>query len=47
MHNHLECNYNLSNKKALFYNLSNYMRLLDKDPFTIIPLTFHIIKTNE
>jgi tubulin--tyrosine ligase len=42
MHNHLENNFHLSNKKALFYNIKNYMNLLNKDPFQIIPLTFHI-----
>jgi hypothetical protein len=42
MHNHLENNFHLSNKKALFYNIKNYMNLLNKDPFKIIPLTFHI-----
>lgn len=42
MHNHLECNYFIGNKKALFYNLKQYYELLGKDVFTIIPLTYHI-----
>lgn len=42
MHNHLQDNFHLSNKKALFYNIRNYMALLKQDPFSIIPLTFHV-----
>lgn len=42
MHNHLQGNFNLSNKKALFYNMVNYCELQDIDPFQIIPLTYHI-----
>lgn len=46
VHNKLEHNYHLSNKKALFYNLVNYYKALNKDPFEVIPLTFHV-KTGE
>ena len=46
VHNKLEHNYHLSNKKALFYNLVNYYKALNKDPFDVTPLTFHI-KTGE
>jgi len=42
MHNHLENNWNLSNKKALFYNLRNYYNTIKVNPFDNIPLTFHI-----
>ena len=42
VHNHLECNYFLGNKKALFYSMSQYYKLKGEDPFTKIPLTFHI-----
>lgn len=42
MHNHLECNYFIGNKKALFYNLKQYYDLLGKNVFDIIPLTYHI-----
>ncbi|EAS04250.2 tubulin-tyrosine ligase family protein (macronuclear) [Tetrahymena thermophila SB210] len=42
MHNHLENNWNLSNKKALFYNLRNYYTTIKQNPFENIPLTFHI-----
>lgn len=40
--NHLECNYYLGNKKALFYSMKEYYTLFGKDPFQYIPLTFHI-----
>jgi hypothetical protein len=33
MHNHLEFNWNLSNKKALFYNLKSYYTAVKEDPF--------------
>lgn len=42
MHNHLENNWNLSNKKALFYNLRNFYTTIKQNPFDNIPLTFHI-----
>ena len=44
IHNHLECNYYLGNKKALFYSLRKYYTLLGKNVFDYIPLTFHISK---
>jgi hypothetical protein len=47
MHNHLEDNFHLSNKKALFYNITNYMQLLKKNPFEHIPMTFHIKRKKE
>lgn len=40
--NKIEHNYNLSNKKALFYNLVRYYECLGEDPFEYIPLTYHI-----
>lgn len=42
VHNHLQCNYFLGNKKALFYSMKKYYELKLIDPFTVIPLTFHI-----
>lgn len=42
VHNHLESNWNLSNKKALFYNMKAYYEVLKENPFDYIPLTFHI-----
>lgn len=38
----LENNYHLSNKYALFYNMRKYYRALGRDPFEVLPLTFHI-----
>lgn len=40
--NHFQSNYFLGNKKALFYSLRKYYKLQNIDPFTKIPLTFHI-----
>ena len=42
LHNRLERNFHLTNKKALFINLKEYYESLGQDPFTVIPLTFHI-----
>lgn len=42
MHNHLENNWNLSNKKALFYNMRAYYETIDQDYSKYLPLTFHI-----
>lgn len=38
----MEHNYHLSNKKALFWNMSQYYKALFRDPFEHLPLTFHI-----
>ena len=45
LYNHLEGNFHLSSKKALFYNLKSYFEALKTDPFKWIPLTFHIKNT--
>lgn len=42
MHNHLQYNHFIGNKKALYYNLKRYYELRKKNVFEIIPLTFHI-----
>lgn len=42
MHNKLEHNYHLSNKKALFYNMKRYYTAIGEDVFSYLPLTFHI-----
>ena len=42
MHNHLEFNHFIGNKKALFYNLKQYYDLRQKDVFEVIPLTYHV-----
>lgn len=47
IHSKIEHNYHLSNKKALFYNLVKYYEALGKDPFEVIPLTFHIKEGEE
>jgi hypothetical protein len=44
IHNHYEANYMLGNKKALFYNMSEYKQYKNEDLFNYIPLTFHIEK---
>ena len=44
MHNHLENNFFLGNKKALFYNLKEYYELIGENVFDYVPLTFHIKK---
>ena len=41
-HNKLEHNYHLTNKKSLFFSMKAYYRATGKDPFSVIPLTFHI-----
>ena len=40
----LENNHHLSNKCSLFYNMRRYYEALGRDPFEVIPLTFHIKK---
>ena len=47
MHNHLENNWNLSNKKALFVNMKNYFKAKNINPFEYIPMTFHIQKIGD
>lgn len=42
MHNHLEDNWNLGNKKALFYNMRRYYQATNQDYFDYMPVTFHI-----
>jgi hypothetical protein len=42
VYNKVEDNFHLSNKKALFYNLTAYYRSLGQDPFITIPVTFHL-----
>ena len=43
IYNRIDKNFHLSNKKALFLNVSNYYKALGFDPFEVaIPLTYHI-----
>ena len=44
MHNHLEQNYFIGNKKALFYYMKKYYSITNNNVFSDIPLTFHLIK---
>jgi|LauGreDrversion4_2_1035121.scaffolds.fasta_scaffold160608_2 hypothetical protein len=41
-YNHMENNYHLSNKKALYYNMKIYYESIGQDWFSVLPLTFHI-----
>jgi len=44
----MEANYHLSNKYALFYNMTRYYKSIGRDPFDVLPLTFHVRKgTND
>jgi len=38
----MDANYHLTNKKALFWNLTSYYKMLGNDPWKNVPLTFHI-----
>ena len=38
----MEDNFHLSNKKALFFNMTQFYKQLGQDPFAFLPLTFHI-----
>ena len=40
----MEANYHLSNKFALFFHMSKYYKSIERDPFDVLPLTFHITK---
>lgn len=41
-YSHMENNFHLSNKKALFYNMKIYYDSIGQDCFGVLPLTFHI-----
>lgn len=40
----LENNFHLSNKYALFYNMRRYYNAVGRDPFIVLPVTFHVKK---
>jgi len=42
LYNHLEGNFHLSNKKALFYNMKTLCEWKSEDVFDYLPHTFHI-----
>jgi tubulin---tyrosine ligase len=41
-YNHMENNFHLSNKKALYYNMKIYYESVGQDWCSVLPLTFHI-----
>ena len=40
--NHMEANFHLSNKKAIFYNMKIYYESTGSNTFDNVPLTYHI-----
>ena len=42
IYNRLEDNFHLSNKKALFWNMNEYYKSMNKSPWNALPITFHI-----
>ena len=44
MYAKMEANHHLSNKFALFYNMRYYYKSIGRDPFEVLPLTFHVSK---
>ena len=38
----MEGNYHLTNKFALFFNMSKYYKSIGRDPFDVLPLSYHI-----
>jgi tubulin--tyrosine ligase len=42
LHNHLESNFCLTNKKGLYQTMKTYCEVLGKDLFDLVPLTFHV-----
>ena len=43
IYNKLEGNSELTSKKKLFLNMTNYYKSINIDPFTYLPLTFHFV----
>ncbi|OMJ95251.1 hypothetical protein SteCoe_1466 [Stentor coeruleus] len=42
MHNKIEHNFHLANKKALYYNMKSYYEIIGEDVFNVLPVTFHV-----
>lgn len=42
MYSKVDENYHISNKKALFWNMSQYYKTVGQEPFKVLPLTFHV-----
>jgi tubulin---tyrosine ligase len=47
MHNKIEHNFHLANKKALFFNLKHYYNAVGCDIFNVIPVTYHLIDAED
>jgi len=47
IYNHLEFNWNLSNKKALFFNIQAYYQARNERYEKYLPVTFHIQEVND
>lgn len=47
LYNRLEHNEIITDKKGLFYQLSDYYKSVGLDPFDFIPVTFHILGEND
>ena len=47
MHNRLEGNYHLANKKGLFYNMKSYYEAIGQSVGEVLPLTFHVISVED
>lgn len=47
MHNKMEHNYHLANKKALFFNLRCYYEIIGQEVFDVVPITYHVKHVND
>jgi len=47
MVNKLEYNVHLASKGNLFHNMKAYYDALGIDAFTVLPLTFHVLKNDQ
>ena len=47
LHNHIESNFCLTNKKGLYHTMRTYCEVSGKDLFSIIPLTFNITSESD
>lgn len=44
VHNHLNQNYFIGNKKSLYYHMKLFYDLQGKNIFDVLPVTFHLSK---
>jgi hypothetical protein len=47
MHNKIDLNLLLSNKKALFFNMKQFYAAMGENPFDYMPVTFHVTGEND